>query len=186
MLEHRLKQVTGIDQMLHRYISKSIQDIPDYPEVCLQNIRGIIDRALDLIWEAELGSGRDTIGLVQLLGTEVGRKYRPVEPIISPSARTPDSISSIIDRHPGLGREGHEGHEKYLRSCECIARVWRLRPAPGGNHSAYRCGGSCCHYVYRTGCVLDRGIGEVITEGISVSEMVLLSLVDDATRLRLI
>ena len=59
VLEHRLKQVTGIDQMLHRYINKAIEDIPDYPEVCLQNIRGIIDCALELIWNVELGSDKE-------------------------------------------------------------------------------------------------------------------------------
>lgn len=31
-----------------------IEDIPDDPEMCLSNIRGIIDKALDLIWSAEL------------------------------------------------------------------------------------------------------------------------------------
>lgn len=59
VLEHRLKHVTSIDHSLHRYISKAIEDIPDYPEVCLQNIRGIIDCALNLIWEAELGPNKE-------------------------------------------------------------------------------------------------------------------------------
>ena len=45
--------------MLHRYINKAIEDIPDYPEVCLQNIRGIIDCALELIWNVELGSDKE-------------------------------------------------------------------------------------------------------------------------------
>jgi hypothetical protein len=33
-------------------------DLPDHPEVCVSNIRGIVDCALDLIWAAELGAGK--------------------------------------------------------------------------------------------------------------------------------
>lgn len=58
LLELRLNQLTSLDSRLHRFIQQSIEDIPDYPEVCLSNMRGIVDRALDLIWDAELGPGR--------------------------------------------------------------------------------------------------------------------------------
>ena len=58
LLELRLGQLTSLDSTLHRFIQRSIEDIPDHPEVCLSNMRGIVDRALDLIWDSELGSGR--------------------------------------------------------------------------------------------------------------------------------
>lgn len=58
LLELRLNQLTSLDPSLRRYLQRSIEDIPDHPEVCLSSMRGIIDRALDLIWEAELGSER--------------------------------------------------------------------------------------------------------------------------------
>lgn len=58
LLELRLNQLTSLDASLRRYLQQSIEDIPDYPDVCLSNIRGIVDRALDLIWDVELGTGR--------------------------------------------------------------------------------------------------------------------------------
>ena len=57
LLELRLNQLTSLDASLRRYLQRSIEDIPDHPEVCLSSMRGIVDRALDLIWDAELGSG---------------------------------------------------------------------------------------------------------------------------------
>lgn len=56
LLEVRFSQLRNFDKTFLRFIERSIEDIPDNPEVCLANIRGIVDRALDLIWEAELGS----------------------------------------------------------------------------------------------------------------------------------
>jgi hypothetical protein len=58
LLELRLGQLTSLDASLRRYIQRSIEDIPDHPEVCLSSMRGIVDRALDLIWDAELGSDK--------------------------------------------------------------------------------------------------------------------------------
>lgn len=58
LLETRFSQLRNFDKSLLRFIERSIEDIPENPENCLANIRGIVDRALDLIWEAELGSGR--------------------------------------------------------------------------------------------------------------------------------
>lgn len=58
LLELRLNQLTSLDASLRRYLQRSIEDIPEHPEVCLSSMRGIVDRALDLIWEAELGAGR--------------------------------------------------------------------------------------------------------------------------------
>jgi hypothetical protein len=58
LLEMRFSQLGNFDKTLLRFIERSIEDIPDHPEICLANIRGIVDRALDLIWEAELGPDR--------------------------------------------------------------------------------------------------------------------------------
>lgn len=58
LLEHRLGQLTSLDATLRRFIHRSIEDIPDSTEVCLSSMRGIVDKALDLIWDAELGPGR--------------------------------------------------------------------------------------------------------------------------------
>lgn len=59
LLELRLNQLTSLDASLCRYLRRSIEDIPDHPEVCLSSMRGIVDRALDLIWDAELGPERN-------------------------------------------------------------------------------------------------------------------------------
>lgn len=58
LLQVRLNQLSRIDDRLRRLIERSIEDIPEYPHECLTNMRGIADRALDLIWEAEFGSGK--------------------------------------------------------------------------------------------------------------------------------
>lgn len=58
LLELRFGQVTSLDASLRRYIQRSIEDIPDHPNVCLSSMRGIVDRVLDLIWDAELGPDR--------------------------------------------------------------------------------------------------------------------------------
>ncbi len=58
LLEHRLGQLTSLDATLRRYIHRSIEDIPDDPEVCLSSMRGIVDKVLDLIWDYELGTDK--------------------------------------------------------------------------------------------------------------------------------
>lgn len=59
LLELRLGQIPSLDPTLQRFIQRGIEDIPDYPDVCLSNIRGIVDRALELIMDAELGPKRE-------------------------------------------------------------------------------------------------------------------------------
>jgi hypothetical protein len=58
LLERRLAHLHKLDPTLRRYIARAIEDIPDHPEVCLGSIRGIVDRALDLVWNAELGPAK--------------------------------------------------------------------------------------------------------------------------------
>lgn len=58
LLERRLAHIKRLDLTLRRFIERGIEDIPDHPDVCLQNVRGIVDKAIDLIWDAELGKNR--------------------------------------------------------------------------------------------------------------------------------
>jgi len=55
VLERRLEQLAGLDPILKHFLKRAIDDIPDHPESCLTNIRGIVDKSLELIWRAELG-----------------------------------------------------------------------------------------------------------------------------------
>lgn len=55
VLERRISQINGIDSQLKRYLERGIEDLPDHPAVWLENIRGVVNQAFDLIWKAELG-----------------------------------------------------------------------------------------------------------------------------------
>lgn len=56
LLERRFTQTEISDADLGLFLSRCIADIPDHLDVCLYNIRGIVDRVLDLVWNGELGS----------------------------------------------------------------------------------------------------------------------------------
>lgn len=56
LLERRLDQITKFDDLLHRLVARSIEDIPEYPDHCLNNLTGIEERALDLVWQREFGA----------------------------------------------------------------------------------------------------------------------------------
>jgi len=58
LLELWLAYPADIDPRLHRLIQRAIEDIPNYPNECLSNLRSIADRVLDLIWDAEFGPSR--------------------------------------------------------------------------------------------------------------------------------
>jgi len=55
LLERRLAQIARFDDRLHRLVARAIEDIPDYPDDCLNNLTSIEERALDLIWQREFG-----------------------------------------------------------------------------------------------------------------------------------
>lgn len=55
VMELRLAQLYAVDGRLKHLIERAIQDIPDHPDDCLANMRGIADRALDMVWDRELG-----------------------------------------------------------------------------------------------------------------------------------
>ncbi len=56
LMELRLEQIKnpGVDEDLHRFVSNAVRDLEPHPEDALTWIRSIADRALALIWEAEL------------------------------------------------------------------------------------------------------------------------------------
>ena len=56
LMELRLEQITnpGVDEDLRRFVSNAVRDIESHPEDALTWIRSAADRALTLIWEAEL------------------------------------------------------------------------------------------------------------------------------------
>ena len=60
LLELRLAQVvtTGTDKDLRDFVSRAVSDIDTNPELAVNSIRGIADRALRLIWAAELPHDR--------------------------------------------------------------------------------------------------------------------------------
>jgi hypothetical protein len=55
VLERRITQIGRMDSTLRRYLERGAEDLPDHPEVFLRHVRGIVDRAFELIWQAELG-----------------------------------------------------------------------------------------------------------------------------------
>jgi hypothetical protein len=58
LLDRRLAKTEIADADVRLFLSRCITDIPDHLDVCLYNIRGIVDRVLEIIWNAELGPKR--------------------------------------------------------------------------------------------------------------------------------
>jgi len=58
LLERRLGQIPSFDDRLCRLVARAIQDIPLFPDDCLNNLTSIEERALDLIWQKEFGSNK--------------------------------------------------------------------------------------------------------------------------------
>ncbi|OEZ46515.1 hypothetical protein JAB1_49970 [Janthinobacterium sp. MP5059B] len=54
VLERRIAQLVGTDTTLKRYLERSTEDMPDHPDILLGNIRGIVNQAFELIWNAEI------------------------------------------------------------------------------------------------------------------------------------
>jgi hypothetical protein len=59
VLEIRLQQVKdeNYSRNIKRHIKRTIQDLPEEPEFCIKNLRGIIDEVLEQIWLVELVDG---------------------------------------------------------------------------------------------------------------------------------
>lgn len=53
ILERRIAQVSRFDDRLFRMVEQGIENIPGYPDDCLNNLTHIEERALDLVWQHE-------------------------------------------------------------------------------------------------------------------------------------
>jgi hypothetical protein len=58
LLERRLGHISHFDDRLQRLIARAIEDIPEYPNDCLNNLTSIEEQSLDLIWQREFGQTR--------------------------------------------------------------------------------------------------------------------------------
>lgn len=58
LLELRLRQIPRWDNRLYRLIEQSVENIPDFPDDCLNNLNNIEAKALDLILDHEFGTRR--------------------------------------------------------------------------------------------------------------------------------
>ena len=58
VLELRLAQVQGADQKLLQYVRRAVGHLPDDVDGSLGSARDILDRALDLVWDAEAPGGK--------------------------------------------------------------------------------------------------------------------------------
>lgn len=57
VLELRLAQLDGVDARLKRFVARAVRHLPEDPDGALGSARDILDRALDIIWEAECPNG---------------------------------------------------------------------------------------------------------------------------------
>lgn len=58
ILARRLNHIDRYDDRLFHLIERSLEDLPDYPNECLNGLTGIRDRTLEIIWDAEAGADR--------------------------------------------------------------------------------------------------------------------------------
>lgn len=55
-LERRIENVDAMDPDLRRYLTRGVEDLPSHPEMFLGNLSGILDKSLELVWQAECWS----------------------------------------------------------------------------------------------------------------------------------
>jgi hypothetical protein len=58
VLERRIAQLDGVDSTLKRYLERGAEDLPDHPNLFLSNVRGIVNQAFELMWNAEIPGKR--------------------------------------------------------------------------------------------------------------------------------
>lgn len=66
VLERRIGQISGIDPALKRYLERGAEDLPDHASLFLSNVRGIVDRAFDIVWAAEIPDRRIPSGWMSI------------------------------------------------------------------------------------------------------------------------
>lgn len=57
-MERRLAQIPTFDDELLQYLEAACRDFPEHPGRFLTHVRGIVNKAFDLIWEAEISDYR--------------------------------------------------------------------------------------------------------------------------------
>ena len=107
VLEFRLAQIRSISARLTRLVERAIEDIPDSPDDCLNNLTTIEDEALDLIWKHEFNNTKTVPNPIVAYWTlhprDKNRPFRhdvperlagPWRPIqTGPSATAPNGLS---------------------------------------------------------------------------------------------
>lgn len=73
ILELRIKQIRTVNARLHRLVTRCLDDIPDYPDDCLNNLTSIEEVALDIVWQHELDSDGKVPAAVILYWTQPPR-----------------------------------------------------------------------------------------------------------------
>ncbi len=58
ILELRVSDIPVVDGRLHRLVKQSLENIPEYPDDCLNHLTSIEDAALDIIWKFEFGQNK--------------------------------------------------------------------------------------------------------------------------------
>lgn len=66
VLERRIGHISGIDSTLKRYLERSAEELPDHSSIFLSNVRGIVDRAFEVIWAAEIPDKRIPSGWMSI------------------------------------------------------------------------------------------------------------------------
>jgi hypothetical protein len=82
VLEHRLNQITNIDTRMKNKIMTCIRDnLPTYPESCCKDMRDILDRFFNLIFDIEFSSERIVpIEWIDTWEKERGKKIKITKP----------------------------------------------------------------------------------------------------------
>ncbi|MUJ23123.1 ATP-binding protein [Aliivibrio fischeri] len=53
VISKRLAQISNIDADLMRYLQTNLEHLPNHPSVCLEGMRGLLNKCFDIIWAAE-------------------------------------------------------------------------------------------------------------------------------------
>jgi len=121
LLERRLRHLDLGETRLTRLVARSIEDIPEHPDDCLNNLTAIEEAALDYIWSREFGSSRSIPQELINEWTRVASQDRTVisvvdsgSPCVPPRSDQTAQPSPDPDGLPprvfSQGAVRHEGH----------------------------------------------------------------------------
>ena len=55
VISKRLAHIPNIDSDLRRYLQTNLEHLPNHPSICLEGMRGLLNKCFDIIWNAEFG-----------------------------------------------------------------------------------------------------------------------------------